>query len=224
MGKKPKLQSVAKAAAAAAVMWIYVQRMCELKPADYKQKWKTHWVLMHSNIRLHTWPRAQIVQWRCFKAGRPCRITPPATASLSLSRLSHPVCVPLISRLYHELKRPATNIALRWPGRRAGHLTKARSWPFYDVLLVACFVASNSLCGSTDVLRHRESFQVTGHDRLSLGSLRCSGLTLIPSLTSMWNWGHMARAYTSSAGGGSWQRIVARVQRRRGLNEAWQDQ
>lgn len=93
------------------------------EPADYKQCWRTHWALTHSDIRLHTWPRAQLDQWRCLKGGNPCAF--PYQQLLLFFVIS--VIFFLCSShqpLYHELKRPATNIALRWPGTRAGHLQK----------------------------------------------------------------------------------------------------
>lgn len=169
--------------------------------ADYKQRWKTHWVLICSNIRLYTWPRAQLDQWRCLKGGCTCFIALPATASPSLSFLSYSFYVTLISPSYHELKKASCKHSSQMTWKEARSHTKACLWPFWDVLLVACFVASDWLHASTNAIRHWKSFQITGHDRLSLGSFCCPGVTLIPSHTSMWNWGHMARASVLGLGG-----------------------
>lgn len=65
--------------------------------ANYKQRWKTHRVLMRCDIRLHTWPRAQLDRWRCLKGGYTRCILLPTTASPSLSFLSCSLCVTLIS-------------------------------------------------------------------------------------------------------------------------------
>lgn len=102
--------------------------------------------------------------------------------------------------LYHELKRPASNIALTWPGRRADHLQKNACGLF--VMCCCCLLVLLLTTASTNAVWHWTSFQVTCHDRLSLGSFCCLGVTLIPAHTTM-NWGHMARASVLGAGGDS---------------------
>lgn len=66
------------------------------EPADYKQRWNTHRVLIHSDIRSHTWPRAQLDQWRCLKGWYTCYITLLAMTS-PFSFLSYSLYVTLIS-------------------------------------------------------------------------------------------------------------------------------
>lgn len=67
------------------------------EPADNKQRWKTHCVLICSNITLHTWPRAELEQWRCLKGGYTCWITLPETTSPPLSFMSYSIYVTVIS-------------------------------------------------------------------------------------------------------------------------------
>lgn len=125
--------------------------------------------------------------------------------------------------LYHEFKKASCKHSSQMTWKEGRSPTKACLWPFCDVLLVACFVASDWLHASANAIRHWKSFQVTGYDRLSLGSFCCPRVTLIPSRTSMWNWGHMARASVSGAGGNSWLWIAVGVCESDGRDEAWQD-
>lgn len=92
---KPELPCAAKATAA--VMWIYVQRMCGLNLQTINKGGKTHCVLIRSNITLHTWPKAELEQWRCLKGGYTCWITLPETSSPSLSFMSYSIYVTVIS-------------------------------------------------------------------------------------------------------------------------------
>lgn len=165
-------------------------------PAHYNQKVENP--LIHSDIGLHTWPKAPLEQGRCLKV-----------AELPYQQL-HPLvshsCLALLMLFRDGLKKPAPRIALRRPGRKAGHRRKHVFGLFVMRLLILLL-----LTGCMPRPMHWKSFQVTDHDRLSLGSFAYPEVALLPSHTTMWNWGHIARA------------AVEGIIESDGRDEAWQD-
>lgn len=196
--------------------WDQGRRSCDVnlcpqnvwaEPADYKQRWKIRWLLICFNIRSHD-PGNDLTSGGVWKVGM--------HAELPHQRLHPPLChfCPILfmlhQPLYHELKKPATNIALRWPERRAGHLQKHACGLFVMCCwLLVLLLPTGCLPPPTQfgIESPSKSLVMTGCPPAPSGA---RGVILIPFHTSMWNWGHMARASVFDSGGDSslWIAVV----------------
>lgn len=190
--RKPKWSCLAKAAAV--VLWIYFlwKRELHLQTITKGRKsTNTLWRRIAYQTEGATWA-AEV-----FEAELPYQQLHPL--------VSHS-CLALLNLFRYGLRKPAPYVAFRWPGRRGGHRQKHVCGLFVMRLLILLLPT-----GCMPRPMHWKSFQVTDHDRLSLGSFVCPEVALLPSHTTMWNWGHIARA------------AVEGILEIDGRDEAWQD-